>query len=277
MSWLLSKIWVSGVGIGAVVLLAWCSLEWFQERVNNIVASVWERDQARSGGQTVQDDIGEAVELTRELIVERYDMALWFLDLHGLNLRETPELCEILTPAEQEALLSVDLSSNQIEKVDTDWSCLTYLQEADFSFNNIIEFTGIGDVPVVAINMTKNKLAEWGGIVRYRTLQRLDAWFNNLMDTAGIEQLPNLRELYLHHNLLESLSWVTELVNLQQLSVEFNKLTDQSRMHNIQDRLQVMIRGASMADAATDEWPVELDERFLYQPDPNQPEFIWEE
>ena len=123
-------------------------------------------------------------------------------------------------------MLSVDLSSNQINQVTSILNGRKYLQQANFSKNVIESFTAKEWNLLTFLNLSENKLTELD-LDGFKTLVHLDISSNKLSNTRGIN-IPTLKKLYLAKNSIEKVSDIARLVNLQILHLRDNKVSDLS-------------------------------------------------
>ncbi|KAJ3092689.1 Leucine-rich repeat-containing protein 23 [Quaeritorhiza haematococci] len=187
--------------------------------------------------------------ITDLLLLEQYPH-LRYLDLSDNALRDINALAAL------EYLLSLDLSKNQLKSIPAALEKRKYLQQANFSKNQIetievsswhmcswlnlnenklqelklSEFVGL-----VHVEARSNQLSHTGGINATR-LRQLYLGQNKITKIADLDEKHHLQILHLRDNLLESLDGLRDLKSLSYLNLRNNRI---SKLEEV-DRLKTL-------------------------------------
>lgn len=201
----------------SIILLTWCSVETLREGLEE--ANQW---------------------LENSGTIDLWDISqyIWSngasLDLSWLNLETIPDLCLLIPEELQSSIRAVNLSRNNIEKVDADLSCLENLVWIDLSFNNISELLGLWVLPELKdLRLSQNKIDYLSDkfFKAYPTLQSLRLSYNKLKEISALEDLKWLVNLELQHNELVSLVWLENMEKVEKIKLEFNELKEDQLLY----------------------------------------------
>jgi len=168
----------------------------------------------------------EDSKISTDFLQSNYSEEFHELNLAGQELTQVPNFEKYLTWSYIDNVWSIDLSQNDIEKVN--WDLFNYfpnLKELNLSYNKIKEVSlnhnFLQDVKLHK-NMLTNADLSW-----LKKLNAVNLGYNELKTWNDIKLPNSVKTLELQHNKLEDLSWIPKLNNLSKLKVEFNNLENE--------------------------------------------------
>ncbi len=186
------------------------------------------KDKLLTQMQKKESELTSTWKTINEFITINYLPKFHHLDLRSKNLGKMPNICEMVAWTNYEYdIWSIDLADNNIDKIDTDLSCLKNLSELNFSFNKISKIENLDWLSFIKkLDLWNNEISTIAWLDNLKTLNDLHLWYNKITKTTWLEKLTNLISLKLQHNEIYDLEWVKDLVNLEELKLEFNKLEE---------------------------------------------------
>jgi len=156
------------------------------------------------------------------------------LDLREQNLTQIPSICADITWDMIYNIWSLDLSNNQLQKINYDLSCLPNLKELNLSYNQISKIQNLDNLSSLSkLELQTNKLTSTKWLQKLSSLKELNLWYNEILDIKSLSNMTNILDLQLQHNQISDISDLSNLSNLESLKLEYNQISDESQLTTI--------------------------------------------
>lgn len=181
--------WTIVLVVSGSILLSWCS-----QIIQQWIDIVFDADKKHQESQLEKQETETAI--TTQTIIDSFSNGT--VDLSGLWLGEFPDICALLPEQFHQSITTIDVSSNDLESIDTDLSCLPFLQYLDFRDNNISEIVGLWDLQyLIWLYLEDNNLSSLQDIPILENLEFLGVAYNQIKDLSSLEFFTNLQTISL--------------------------------------------------------------------------------
>ncbi len=188
---------------------------------------------ACSMNQTQQEE--KPVSIKESTIQENLDEQTWYLNFSNQNFDKIPDFCTTWNVLNSNIKI-LDLSNNNIQKVDQDLTCLDQLEIINLSYNNIDTFISIWQPRFLhTIKLHKNQLTDVSNLSDYQNIKNLNLAYNNIQDLNFLKNLTELRTLEVQHNNISSLSWLEKFHQIISINLSNNNISYKYQLNNLRN------------------------------------------
>jgi len=142
------------------------------------------------------------------------------LDLSNRALETLPDSLGLLTE-----LIALNLGHNRLQALPASVAAMTRLGNVDLRRNLFLSVPeALGNLPIRSLNLSGNRIADAGGLFRFKHLRVLDLSGNALGSFDGCLSVPNeLRTLNLSANYIREISgFLSQLTSVERLNLAGN-------------------------------------------------------
>lgn len=177
----------------------------------------------------------EPISIKESTIKENLDEKTWYLNLSNKAYTYIPDFCTNKNILNSDIKV-LDLSNNNIQKVDQDLTCLDQLEIINLSSNNIDSFISLWQPRFLhTIKLSKNQLTDVSNLSYYPNIANLDISYNKLEDLNFLKNLTELRTLKLQHNNISSLSWLEKFHQIISIDLSNNNISDKYQLNYLRN------------------------------------------
>jgi len=130
-----------------------------------------------------------------------YNSGTHTLDLRWKWLTQIPDICRDYSWPILLDIWSINLWNNKIQAVNSDLSCMPYLQNLDLSYNRISQIANLDKIANLKyLQLAYNNITSISWLTNLKNLQYLDLQYNQILNFSGLSKLPSLGALKTQFN-----------------------------------------------------------------------------